>query len=328
MDDLFGFDENETHPIFSNLPQSHNTVFSYAQIWGQDSVHLLATSATGTYTMCSLRVALSPSCSTEYSASVSGGSLTSHCNPNNPVAFIKSEPKAPHGVWDQNWVDVVSEWGLSLSLNAGIVNGNGANARLLAQLIPASKALNPSLPSISEALAVLAGGTLVLSSLDSPFIHWWNYSTNILADPQYQAFNATLKTREYMSGGQYRSQEVFYVVLVVVFVTNVFCLIYFIISGSHITDFMEPQNMFPLSLNSPPSVVVDGSCGGSLDKEQFRAVWRIMHDSEREHLYIESRNGVPKQAHKQSYSQQTDFEMKSPIETIFSELGRKRTSRL
>ena len=86
--------------------------------------------------------------------------------------------------------------------------------------------------------------------------------------------------------------------------------------------------MFPLSLNSPPSVVVDGSCGGNLDKEQFRAVWRIMHDREREHLYIESRNDVPKQAHKWSYSQQTDFEMKGPIERMYKELGRKRTSRL
>ena len=278
--------------------------------------------------MCSMRVALSPSCSTEYSASVSGGSLTSHCDADNPLAYIKSEPTAPHGVWNRDWVSVIGEWGLSLSLNAGIVNENGANARLLTQLIPTSESLDTSLPSISEALAVLAGGTLVLSSLDSPFVHWWNYSVQALADPQYEAFNATLKTREYMSGGQYRWQGAFYVVLVIVFVTNVFCLVYFVVSGSHLTDFMEPQNMLPLSLNSPPSAVFDGCCGGSLDKEHFRAVWRIMHDSEREHLYLESRNALPKQGHKGSYSKQTDFEMKGPIESMYSELGRKKTSRL
>ena len=311
------------------LPESYNTVFNYSEIWGQDSVFVLATSATGNYTMCSMRVALSPNCSTEYSASVSGGSLTSHCDPGNPLAYIRSEPKAPQGVWSQDWVNVVSEWGNGLSLNAGIVNGNGANARLLSQLIPTSTSLDPSLPSISEALAVLAGGTLILSSQDSPFIHWWNYSTaDTLVDPQYQAFNATLKTREYMSGGQHPWQGVFYIVLLVVFVTNVICLGYFVISGSHLTDFMEPQNMFPLSLNSPPSAVVDGSCGGSLTKEQFGAVWRIVHDSEREHLYIESKDGMPKKGRKRGYSRQTDFEMKSPMEVMYSELGRKRTSRL
>ena len=329
MDDLFGFDDIQKHPIFPILPESYNTVFNYSQIWGQDSVFVLATSATGTYTMCSMRVALSPNCSTEYSASVSGGSLTSHCDPGNPLAYIRSEPKAPQGVWSQDWVNVVSEWGIGLSLNAGIVNGNGANARLLSQLIPTSTSLDPSLPSISEALAVLAGGTLILSSQDSPFIHWWNYSTaDTLVDPQYQAFNATLKTREYMSGGQHPWQGVFYIVLLVVFVTNVICLGYFVISGSHLTDFMEPQNMFPLSLNSPPSAVVDGSCGGSLTKEQFGAIWRIVHDSEREHLYIESKDGMPKKARKRDYSRQTEFEMKSPMEVMYSELGRKRTSRL
>lgn len=173
VDDLFGFDGVQEHPIFPNFPQPHNTVFNYSKIWGQESVYLLATSATGNYTMCCMRVALSPSCSTEYSASVSGGSLTSHCDPDNALAYIKSKPKAPHGVWAPDWVNVASEWELGLSLNTGIVNGNGANSRLLTQLIPTSRALDPSLPSISEALAVLAGGTLVISSLDSPFIHWY-----------------------------------------------------------------------------------------------------------------------------------------------------------
>ena len=280
--------------------------------------------------MCSIRVALSPDCSTEYNASVSGGSLISRCDTDNPVAYIKSEPDAPRGVWSSDWVDVASIWGLSLSLNDGIMNGDSSNARLLTQLIPTSPALDPSLPSISEALAVLAGGTLVLSSLDSPFIHWWNYSATVptLADPQYQAFNATLRTREYMSGGQHPWQRMFYVVLVVVFVTNVFCLVYFVVSGSHLTDYMEPQYMFPLALNSPPSAVFDGCCGGDLHKKHFKATWLVKHDSEREHLYIESRNAVPKQTRKGGYSEQADLELKSPVERMYTELNRKKTSRL
>lgn len=136
----------------------------------------------------------------------------------------------------------------------------------------------------------------------------WNYSSNILYDAQYQAFNATLRIQEYMSGGQHPWQKLFYVVLAAVFFTNVFCLLYFAISGKHITDFVEPQNLFSLSLNSPPSAVLEGNCGGNMEKEQFNAKWRIMHDKERDHLYIENR-GVGKAVHKRSIREQMTIEM-------------------
>ena len=135
-------------------------------------------------------------------------------------------------------------------------------------------------------------------------------------------------TQEYQSGSNKRWHGIFYVVLAVVFVTNFLCLMYFGISGGHVTDFMEPQNLFPLSLNSPPSATLDGSCGGSLEKEQLNARWRIMHDEERDHLYFKSRGSVRKEERKSRRTQQTNFEMKSPIESAFRELGRKRMSRL
>lgn len=156
----------------------------------------------------------------------------------------------------------------------------------------------------------------------------WNYTEAILDDPQYQAFNATLRAQEYMSGGQHPWQKIFYVVLVAVFGTNVFCLLYFAISGSHMTDFIEPQNLFSLSLNSPPSAVLDGQCGVGPEKEQYNASWRIMHDKERDHLYIES-SGVRKEAHKRSFSQQMDIEMeKGAIKSMLGKIGAKRMSRL
>lgn len=156
----------------------------------------------------------------------------------------------------------------------------------------------------------------------------WNYTGAILDDPQYQAFNATLRAEEYMSGGQHSWQKIFYVVLVAVFVTNVFCLLYFAIGGSHITDFIEPQNLFSLSLNSPPSAVLDGRCGGGPEKEQYKASWRIMHDKERDHLYIES-SGVRQKGHKRSFSRQMDIEMeKGWMKSMLGKIGVKRTSRL
>ena len=172
VDELFGFDDKETHPIFPKLPQPYNTVLNISTSYGHESIYLLAGSANSTneYTMCSMRVAQSPDCFTEYNASMSGGSLTSHCG-DHSLAYSKSRPEAPNGVWEKDWKDVASEWGLGLSLNAGISDGNSAIARLLTQLIPETNALDPNLPSISEALAVLAGCTLMLSSEGAPFVH-------------------------------------------------------------------------------------------------------------------------------------------------------------
>ena len=172
VDDLFGFDDKETHPIFPKLPQPYNIILNASSAYGHQSIYLLVGSANSTdeYTMCSMRVAQSPDCFTEYYASMSGGSLTSYCG-DYSLAYNKSRPEAPRGVWEKDWKDVASEWGFGLSLNAGISDGKSAIARLLTQLIPQTNALNPNLPSISEALAVLAGCTLILSSQGAPFVH-------------------------------------------------------------------------------------------------------------------------------------------------------------
>ncbi|KAL9632064.1 MAG: hypothetical protein Q9164_005545 [Protoblastenia rupestris] len=87
-------------------------------------------------------------------------------------------------------------------------------------------------------------------------------TVNTLETPQYQAFNATLRLQEYASGGTSRWQGIFYVVLATVFVVNIHILAYFIHRGQLVTDFIEPQNLFSLSINSPPSAVLDGNCGG------------------------------------------------------------------
>ena len=170
VDDLFGFSDSEIPPIFPILPEAYNTILNASTTYGHNSIYLLATSATGTYTLCSMRAALTPSCFTEYYASMSGGSLTSYCG-DHALTYSKSEPKAPNGFWVKDWKDVASEWGIGLSLDSGVTDGRSAISRQLTQMIPVTNALDPELPSISEALAVLAGCTLVLSSLGSPFVH-------------------------------------------------------------------------------------------------------------------------------------------------------------
>ena len=232
------------------------------------------------------------------------------------------------GRWEKDWVNIASEWGPALSLDNGLMDGKSSNARLLTQLIPTSSTLNASLPSISEALAVLVGNTLLLSALDSPFVHYFNYSDTTLPEPQYQSFRATLRAQKYASGGTQNWQGIFYVVLVLVFAINLFCSIYFVIKRNRVTDFIEPQNLFCLSLNSPPSAVLDGTCGGGPEKEHFNANWHIKLDRERDHLYVEN-SDLKRYSHRRNFSQETDYEMEgSQMARMYSKLSRKRTSRL
>lgn len=339
VDDLFGFDDVEVHPIFPKFPVAYNTIFNHSMGWGHQAVYLLAASATSAYTLCSIKTALTPNCSTKYHSSGSGGSLNSTCeDPNDRFAYSKSDPDAPIGVWSKDWMSVATDWGMALSLNAGITDGNAANARLLTQLIPTTTSLDTSMPSISEALAILAGNTLLLSSLNSPFIHHWNYSAevNTLKEPQYQAFNASLQTATYQSGGTQRWQGIFYVVLLLVFVANVCCLAYFLINGGLVTDFVEPQNLFCLSLLSPPNDVLEGTCASGPIKEHCGTKWNIKLDKEREHLWIDGKSGssvrrglIHKYKRSDAPQQTNEYEMEgSPVARMYGKVRQKRTSML
>ena len=331
VDDLFGFGEKygRRPPVFPKLPIAFNTVLNTTG-WLTDSIYLLATSPTGEYTMCSLRASVTVRCSTHYHASLSGGSMNAHCeDPGDDLAYHKSDRNATDGVILNDWASVAADWAMALSLNAGISDGLASNARLLSQLIPIQQALDPSLPSIAEALAVLSGSTLLLSSSDSPFIHFWNYSTTVptLKEPQHQAFNATLQTKDFASGGNQRWQGIFYIVLSLTFATNLFCLIYFVKGQVLVTDFIEPQNLFSLALNSPPSHALDGACGSGPEGDQLIMNWHIKMDQQREHLYIQNGGGPPPS--KRRRPRPLDFEMNtSPIVNNYTQLSSKHSSLL
>jgi hypothetical protein len=132
--------------------------------------------------------------------------------------------------------------------------------------------------SIAEALAVFAGGTLIMAATGAPFLHYWNYSEipdQILDPPQVQGFNATIQTEDYSSGGAQPWQGIFYIVLVTAFATNVFCLVYLFENRCLIADFTEPQNLFALAVNSPPSNLMAHSCGAGPDAQQFKLKWAV-----------------------------------------------------
>jgi hypothetical protein len=80
-------------------------------------------------------------------------------------------------------------------------------------------------------------------------------------------------------------QRGFYIVLFAVFMTNLFCLIYFIMNKGLVTDFSEPPNLFGISINSPPSKIMAGSCGGGPEGKQYTVKWGVEMEGDG-HLFI------------------------------------------
>lgn len=300
VDSLFNFSESsgaarQQAPVFPKLPKPYNTLGYIPSAYGYYSVYLLAAPpplekrnyVTSDYVLCSIRSTQYPRCTTSYRVAQSGGQLSVHCDdsPRNTLPYVKSVPAADAivGTWAADWKDVGAEWFRSISLTAGVNDANASSARLLTQFIPpysneSSTTLPFSMPTIGEALAVLAGGTALLSSSASPFVHFWNYSRGILEEPQTQNFRARVSYKDYASGGTQQWQGLFYVILVAVFLLSFFSLIYllwtFCLHG-RVTDYTEPQNLFALAINSPPSSTLSGTCGAGPTGGVLKKKWQV-----------------------------------------------------
>lgn len=181
-----------------------------------------------------------------------------------------------------------------MHLNGGASNADAANARILTQLALSDSSLQKDRPSMAEALAVYASSTLIIGSIDTPFHHWWDYLRPTIDPPGHiQGFNASVRTQEYTSGHVADWQNIFYLVLALVLAINVFCLVYFIIRSGLVTDFTEPQNLFALAVNSPPSVQLKGSCGGGPEKRDLVVPWRVAYAPSAKHYFFEEANDRP-----------------------------------
>ena len=216
--------------------------------------------------------------------------MRSNCADDDEMSYRRSVPDAPT-LFNKDWVNVGSELVRALALGTGISNGNASSSRLIAQLVtkePASGVAkrNASMPSISESLAVMAGSTLLLSSTDATFYHFWNYTNVTLDQAIPMPFNASIQSQEYTSGFVQRWTILFYLILIIVFVTNVFCLVYFFLRSGLVTDYTEPQNLFALAVNSPISQRLFGSCGAGPEGNQFNVDWHVMQDDGSGHFFI------------------------------------------
>lgn len=306
VDDIFGWTKRDSEaftdypPVFAKYPNAFNTIMNHTSYyWGRDSIYLLGgggamddgINLNGTYVLCKIRVYMTPECSTRYNVTGSGGTMEALCeDKNDGMAYIKSMTNATQGQSVLNWRYVGFDWANSMSLNTGIMDGNASNSRLLTQLILHENAkgeidLNPALPSPAEALAVMSGCTLLMSWIDAPFVMFWNYTRPNLDEYQTQFFNASVKAQQYASGGVDNVSKGWIVILLLVFLMNIFVLIYFLFHKGLVTDFSEPPNLFALAVNSPPSHLFAGSCGGGPEGKQYVVNWFV--NTEGDHLYME-----------------------------------------
>lgn len=279
---------------------------------GDDSVYILAKSPnTANYTLCSLRSFLYPNCSTRHdvSGTTGGSTLKSHCeDPNDKQAYASSVPNSPISL-SRDWVNLADDWARATSLNDGEFDANSSNARLLTQLVAIQPSLPTLKPSLAEALAVLVGSTLLLSTTSAAFVHYWEYQSTTLKPGNYQTFNASVSSQQYTSGYAQTWQAAFYPILVVVALINLFCFVYYWLHSGLLTDYTEPQNLFALAINSPPSEALAGSCGAGPERHQFQTDWVVKEDSETNHWYIQEGGRWKKKKKSSKASKATGYEL-------------------
>ncbi|KAF2017000.1 hypothetical protein BU24DRAFT_141896 [Aaosphaeria arxii CBS 175.79] len=305
VDDIFGWTKKDKKgmtdypPVFPKLPQPFNTVLNHTSLaWGREAIYLLGQGGAdygsnheGEYVLCKMHVSVTPHCSTRYNATGSGGSMEALCeDPDDKLAYIRSNSSATNGVPVPDWRDVGFDWANSMSLGTGLMNGDASNSRLLTQLILSKDDkgdydLSSGLPSVGEALAVMSGCTVLKSTLDARLSDGWKFPRAMLEEYQTQEFNASLVAQQYASGGNGDASRAWNIILLLVFLMNIFVLIYFLVHRGLVTDFSEPPNLFALAVNSPPSQLLAGSCGGGPEGKQYLVNWFV--NTEGDHLYME-----------------------------------------
>ncbi|GJC98039.1 hypothetical protein ColKHC_06865 [Colletotrichum higginsianum] len=261
VDDIFRWGEqyNRRPPVFQLYPADFNMVTNTTTL--NDAIYILTKSASvADYTLCEMRSWVSPLCSTHFNISgTTGAHMQAHCeDPEDEDSYNHVHPEVTFSF-------VLKE-----------------------------PRLDPLLPSIAEALAVYASSTIIIGGHGTPFEHYWRHDKTQLGAPgSLDRFEASIRTQEYTSGHVAEWQKAFYVVLVVVVGINVVCLAYFLGRSGLVTDFTEPQNLFALAVNSPPSEQLKGSCGGGPVKRDLVVPWRVAYASGANHYFFEEASDRP-----------------------------------
>ncbi|KAI2463794.1 hypothetical protein F4781DRAFT_104660 [Annulohypoxylon bovei var. microspora] len=296
VDDIFrwGPKYQRRPPVFQMYPIDYNMITNTSVALSEDIYVLAKSGAVDDFTLCQLESWVTPKCSTEFDVSgISGSHMRAHCeDPSNTNSYAAGSGNddfnidAPAPSLD--WRNLADQWRLSMDLNGGVQNNNASNARIMTNLILDTPFLNPLLPSMAEALAVLASSTLVAGTLHSTYRTLWDYASVELSPGTYEGFRVSMRTQEYTSSHVVGWQAVFYPVLGFVFVLNVGCLFYILFfRAGLVSDYTEPQNLFAVSVNSPASAALSGSCGHGPDSNEMVVPWRVGFSAAANHYFFE-----------------------------------------
>lgn len=148
-----------------------------------------------------------------------------------------------------------------MGLNNGVINASSANVRLLSGTILSKPELQENVPSLAEMLAVFASPLLVDSSLGATYSHEWRHGDandtfpgpgepeDIVTSYRFQTYISGWAVEMPMTPGH----VYYFIVLATLFVISLICLIHHLCRMGMVTDYTEPQNLFTLAINSPPS---------------------------------------------------------------------------
>ena len=96
---------------------------------------------------------------------------------------------------------------------------------------------------------------------------------------QTQYFNASVRYKDFQSGGNQKWQGMFYIILFTVFGINIFALGYLVKrvfwNDGQVTDYTEPENLFAIANLSPPSRSLHGACGGGPIGAMLGKKWKV-----------------------------------------------------
>lgn len=280
VDDIFGWGEkyDRRPPVFELYPADNNFYANDSMPSGASVYFIAKSRLMSNYTVCELHSWPAIQCSTRFDVSgMTGMTMSADCAQTvdssalqdpallaatNQDAYVHHMTTGVATAPQPDWKFFAQGWITSLSLSGGLASSNSSLSRLLTESALREPALNASLPSLAEGFAALLANTLVTSSLDTPFVHYWSANETILPGAgELASFPARVRSQEYASWHAEKWQGVFYPVLLAAFLLNLLCLAYFCRVGL-VKDFLEPTSLFAIATRSSAAAAAGVGGGG------------------------------------------------------------------
>ena len=299
LDPIFGFRNDAPPPVFWRLPDLRNSNLNGN--WNaMNAVYLLLAFEADRFSLCSLSMSFRGGCSSELTVSASSSTLSTNCAQHD-MSYNQLLPQFPQDAKPQNatlsnWVHFAYRWAEAVALDSGNSTTNAAAPAMLAEFAPLGPIFNPTRPLLVEALAVLAGNTLLDSMVGAPFDGAWPYQNASIPTPVLQSFEARVTRSIYVSGGNTPWKNVFMLVLATTFILSSVCFGYllFISCISHCLsrfgrrdstrnglrqDCTDLNELFQIALNSPQPGQGSPVCNAREKGELQKLKWRFRNNT-------------------------------------------------